>query len=331
MAGVRTRHKSESSLASYLGAASDLLPGELSTLRACLRQALQFQEDNISRGKSVAKVSYPISQITKDVADAVYALWLKANMDFQTPVVCSVKSLQRTLEKAWNTAQDIVRNRVTKKREVTKEEQIDRFNARLDKLLDKSKCRCCIQLCSTQPPCMNTKTGKKCTQGAHISCSCKKEEKLPVLDLHFLYLQREKIGDKGQIRMSDNPDMVEQTKENRRKARADLEDQRKVRKDTKLNAEEQDYLERSQEEENLNEEVESEPTNISNEKEETNTLEKRNTMDISGLAQTALRYELSNREAGACATSFLGDLIRAGRNPAPAPAPAPAPFRLPVP
>ena len=39
---------------------------------------------------------------------------------------------------------------------------------------------------------------------------------------------------------------------------------------------------------------------------------KRNTVDISGLASTSLRYQVSNREAAACASAYLGDLIRAG-------------------
>ena len=42
---------------------------------------------------------------------------------------------------------------------------------------------------------------------------------------------------------------------------------------------------------------------------------KNNTMDISGLAQTALRFKVSNRETAACATAYLGDLIRAGHLP----------------
>ena len=41
-------------------------------------------------------------------------------------------------------------------------------------------------------------------------------------------------------------------------------------------------------------------------------LKKRNTLDIKGLASTAIRYQSSNREAAALATAFLGDLIKAG-------------------
>ena len=35
-------------------------------------------------------------------------------------------------------------------------------------------------------------------------------------------------------------------------------------------------------------------------------------MDISGLASTSLRYQVSYREDAACVSAYLGDLIRAG-------------------
>ena len=41
-------------------------------------------------------------------------------------------------------------------------------------------------------------------------------------------------------------------------------------------------------------------------------LQKRNTVEITGLASTAIRYQSSSREAAALATACLGDLIRAG-------------------
>ena len=41
-------------------------------------------------------------------------------------------------------------------------------------------------------------------------------------------------------------------------------------------------------------------------------LQKRNTVEITGLASTAIRYQSSSREAAALATAYLGDLIRAG-------------------
>ena len=74
-----------------------------------------------------------------------------------------------------------------------------------------------------------------------------------------------------------------------------------------------------QEEEDINVQMEDESNVELGEPEkelvDTNKSKKNNTMDISGLAQTALRFEVSNREAAACATAYLGDLIRAGHLP----------------
>ena len=41
-------------------------------------------------------------------------------------------------------------------------------------------------------------------------------------------------------------------------------------------------------------------------------MQKRNTIDISGLAIQAIRSEASNRSVSALSTAYLGDLIRAG-------------------
>ena len=161
MAGPRTRHNSESSMAAYRGAALNMLPSELPTLRAIMRQGLQFQEDKLARDGG-NKCNYPISQMSQDLSMAVMELWLKANDEFCPPKVSTLKSLKRSIENEWNRAQDIARKRIIK------HEQIDCFNAKLDKLFDITKCRCTIQLCSRDPPYMNPNTGLKMYQrGTH--------------------------------------------------------------------------------------------------------------------------------------------------------------------
>ena len=44
-------------------------------------------------------------------------------------------------------------------------------------------------------------------------------------------------------------------------------------------------------------------------------LEKRNTVDITGLAMTSLHCQVSNREAAAIASAYVGDLSRSGHLP----------------
>jgi hypothetical protein len=218
MAGIKTRHSSDSKLSEYLGSGKELLISELPTLRAALRQGIKFQEDRVT-----AKTNYPDKELTLDVARSVENQWLKANSELVSPKVISLKSLQRSLEKDWKKAKDIVWKRLNKKSEIAT------FEARLDKLLDISKCRCEIQLCAVKPPCEESKAGKKCKQGAHISCSCPREEKLPKLELLFIYKQREKTEEIGGMH-TGRPDFPESTRQATYLVRKQAEEQGKAGK-----------------------------------------------------------------------------------------------------
>jgi hypothetical protein len=142
---VKTRHNSGSgSLAKYLGCGTPLLPSELPTLRAALRQGLCYkeermlQEDTLKKGRSY---SYPLTQLVQDMTTAVIDQYLRANKEFQPPVVVSERAIQIKLKTAWETAQKIAMKHLTKK------SQIEAFEDKLDKLLDITKCRCSIKLC----------------------------------------------------------------------------------------------------------------------------------------------------------------------------------------
>ena len=50
----------------------------------------------------------------------------------------------------------------------------------------------------------------------HITCSCNRETKLPVLDLQFLRSQRDKIGKQADIIISDTGDKVEHDRQVKR-------------------------------------------------------------------------------------------------------------------
>ena len=53
----------------------------------------------------------------------------------------------------------------------------------LDQILDITKCKCTIQYCIAAN-CFD------CSVQAHITCTCKREEKTPVVDLHYIMDQR---------------------------------------------------------------------------------------------------------------------------------------------
>ena len=88
---------------------------------------------------------------------------------------------------------------------VSKAKQIKTYEEKLDKLMDITKCRCEIITCMERQ-CLGP---VECWYKDHITCSCTRETKLPVLDLQFLRSQRDKIGERAEIIISDTGDQVE--------------------------------------------------------------------------------------------------------------------------
>ena len=328
--GVKTRHTSGNKLAQYLGSGTALLPDELPTLRSVLRQGLLYKEERILQedtSVSCRSYTYSMHELTSDMVKAVRDQWSRANVDFQPPVILSDDALKKKLKLAWETGQNIALKKITKAA------QIKAFEDKLDRLLDITRCRCDILLCKEfgcpeKCPrcrqcgkfgqCKKCKECEECKQGAHTTCSCAKESKIPVLELRFLLAQREKLGEKGSMKISVRVDMIEQKKKNKQQARRELDIARlenKNEKEGEVNQEldERRELERQEQllQETLHEEHETSTTS-EQVMAVTEHLEDQNRMDVSGLASTAVRYHASSRMAAACATAFLGDLIRAG-------------------
>ena len=105
--------------------------------------------------------------------------------------------------------------------QITKKTQIEAFEDKLDKLYDITKCQCKIETCDEVacPGKWQNSQGKEVVcPGAHITCQCVHEEKLPVIDLKFLKSQRQKCGEKGTIVMGGMPDKVTKVKCHRQDA-----------------------------------------------------------------------------------------------------------------
>ena len=147
---------------------------------------------------------------------------------------------------------------------------------------------------------------------------------MPILELKFLHAQRQKSSEKGAVMISETVDRKEQEKKEKRQSRVDLEQERKHKKEEKKKTESLDHDERIEMDKEMNiqlNRLEEQDDNNNPERESvglgvTDYLKKRNMVDISGLASTAIRYDASSRLAGALATAFLGDLIKAGVLPA---------------
>ena len=221
--GVKTRHDSKSKLSEYLGVGKALLGNELPTMRAILCQGLLFQEQKLLVNNT-AKRNYLMSDLVKDMSRVLTEQWLKANKSFSPPVVVGELAIQKRLYTAWETLQKIVWG------QKIKEAQVKEFEAKLDKLLNIAKCKCEIDTCETLKctencdKCKTVRTVgrtacKECQVGAHITCTCPREVKLPVLELLFMKTQQDKVGAKGAMRLSDVVDSKEQKRYDKKEAR----------------------------------------------------------------------------------------------------------------
>ena len=168
-----------------------------------------MQEDSKWKGRST---SYTLSEQLDDMTAVVENQWKKANVDFTPPVVISTQSLKERLQTAWKTGQEIAQRKTNKAK-------VKMFDEKLDKLVDITKCKCTIKTCA-EFDCQG------CQLGAHITCTCPREVKLPKLDLLFLKAQRDKVGEKGSMMIGDTVDKVEQRRKERQIARQEVEERR---------------------------------------------------------------------------------------------------------
>lgn len=275
-----------------------------------------LQEDTLKKGRSYR---YPLTQLVQDMTTAVIDQYLRANKEFQPPVVVSERAIQIKLKTAWETAQKIAMKHLTKK------SQIEAFEEKLDKLLDITKCQCSINLCQNFgcPEkcrrcnkcgrcgiCKQWKECEECAQGAHISCSCLRAERIPLLELRFIIAQKEKMGEKGAMMMATTVDMKEQKKKEKQESMKGLKMKRVESKKDKEKKEQQE-LETRKVEEQENEEDDETLQKIDT-LQETEAVYRhleapdapqesvseyskiRNMMDVSGLASTAIRYGVSS-------------------------------------
>ena len=281
-----------------------------------------LQEDTNLKGRSA---SYTLDEQLDDMTAAVENQWKRANNDFQPPVVITSDRLRVKLSEAWEIAKQISQNKKPKAQKVKNLED------KLDKLLDLTKCKCeirtceehgCPGACKNCGPCGKCSSCKKCAdcifckQNAHISCSCPREVKLPVLELSFLRAQREKEGEKGRMMIADAIDMKEQERKEKQLARKELVQRRKKSKKEKEEREallQADMTKQFEESSLCEEQVEEQgervderddveenlmlewgvPENSSTVSVE-ELLKKRNMVEVKGLASTALRLVLND-------------------------------------
>ena len=273
--GVRTRHSSETKLASYIGPGKALLCTELPTLRCILRHGLLLQEERLAKCGTESMSTYPLKYLARDMTEALLNVWHKANLQFCPPVVTAEDSIQKKLKLAWETLQNIAWKRVTKK------SQIEAFEGKLDKLVDITKCRCEIVLCDSFGC-------EQCEQGVHIKCSCPRDMKLPVKDLLFLKTQREKTSSKGAMMISSCIDVKEQIQEEKRLKLKELMKKRAQNNREKESKAKHELETRIDEDDSVSPMEEESPPLQEKQPAVAERIQTRNTVEVTGLASSTI-------------------------------------------
>lgn len=191
MMAAATRGNQElNNLRDLVGSGHPLPQTDLPSLRDILRACIYLKEMSLSNAKQ-----QDIRSLSKEMTGQVISVYSKASRFFM-PGVNMIKetSIVTKIEKDWKKAVDIVNNK-GKNLKDRKEAMIDR----LDKIYDLLLCQCSnIQSCSEKG------CDSICKKGAHIECTCSKEQKIPVIELLFVRDQRARVKDGLMIGLADH-------------------------------------------------------------------------------------------------------------------------------
>ena len=192
-----TRGTLRTSLSDLVGPPKELPSTDLGTNRDVLQQAQQLR---ISDPRNVR--NYTNAQLFMDTVKLVRENWALANKQVsEYPVTLADIAIEKKIATLWEKAQGFsghwgggAKPRKKKDERVKKKEE---FIEDLDKLFDILFCKCDIQLCE-EFQCTKL---EKCKPKAHVTCTCLKKYKIPVIELAYIRDQRLKQGIKDQLQM----------------------------------------------------------------------------------------------------------------------------------
>ena len=276
---------SDEKLINLVGTGKEFLPSEVPTLRDIIRKGIEIQQGVIYKG--ISRNNFSVTNLARELTELVINQWHKSNASFQPPVTIDTRTIALLIEKKWNILREISRGKAKK----GCEEKIMPF---LDKLFDITACMCEIYLCDYERA---NCTG--CPYGAHISCSCPQKQKIPLLELRWLYYQRQKVGEKSQFQMALK-DVVE-TQKNIRAVKRKMAEMDRKAKSKKVN--EAIILESSSEKSaSSNDSAENHPSKNNYNRD----------FQIMNTAAASIRFGVSQRATAAITSGFLQDLVGAG-------------------
>ena len=204
---MRTRHQSGSKLTELVGPGKEFIQSEVPTLRAVIQKGILIKEELLVKQD---KKDIHVSEVAVKLVPMIVAQWQKSNAKFCPPV----------------TIQDIsIKQKVRGRAKKGEKEKVSEL---LDRLFDITTCNHIILLCEeADSQCKDPKT---CQTKAHIKCDCARENKVPIMELQWLAVQRAKREEKSKMMMTNNDkDETERQRkaEKRKKDQIEAEENKK--------------------------------------------------------------------------------------------------------
>lgn len=288
---VKTRLRNWTHLHDLVGSSRQLPTSELPTARDLIRYGLYLRETS-----EEDKRNYTNDKLVSDMMNGVLVQWSIANPKFIEPVINSNTRIKAKLKTLWEEANKVSLGRA-------KQQEKDKFMEKLDKLVDLLTCKCIIRSCA------ETQCNSACVSSVHIFCDCRRDTKIPFIELAFIKGQREKVGSVGphQIGSVDFQECRRQDMQKRRLEKIVEATEKKKRKSEKKTVEEEDvmqkYMLEVEQEEKAEELLDECCKEDSNKTCATRKTAKYNTGDISNIALASLRHHTGLRETAEIATA----------------------------
>jgi hypothetical protein len=188
----KTRTSCSTKLSQLVGHGREFLTSEVPTKRAVICKGLLLREKAAIEG-NIARQNYPDSELIKEITPLIIAQWHKANAKFSPPVIVSPRSVARKVENLLRKVKDLTRDRCS-------QEKSKKILEDLDTLFDITTCSHTIILCDNEDS--GCKNPQICPVRAHIHCDCPLAQKIPTLDLEWLYHQRNKKEERSLLMMT---------------------------------------------------------------------------------------------------------------------------------
>ena len=157
------------------------------------------------------KKGLTLNDLSNSIVDALYNKWQSANPEFKEDENLIARLyLFKKVKTDWD---------FCVKWERKSSNQVESYKKRLDKLYNVLKCKCVFTTCA-EKDCPDS-----CCEYVHINCTCVKIQKIPKVEIRFIYDQITKIGSKGQLQMSGQVDKKESAKIGRKVKREEKQKQ----------------------------------------------------------------------------------------------------------